>query len=52
LLAAKEREQMAEAGGIEALRDYWLARVALERALGGRLTSETNTNLNSDRSKP
>jgi outer membrane protein, heavy metal efflux system len=52
LLAAKEREQMAEAGGIEALRDYWLARVALERAVGGRLTSETNINLNSDRSKP
>jgi cobalt-zinc-cadmium efflux system outer membrane protein len=52
LLAAKEREQMAEQSGIEALRDYWTARVALERAVGGRLTSETNSNFNSDRSKP
>jgi len=42
LLAAKEREQMAEQGGIEALRDYWIARVALERAVGGRLTNETS----------
>jgi cobalt-zinc-cadmium efflux system outer membrane protein len=50
LLAAKEREQMAEQGGIESLRDYWIARVALERAVGGRLTNETNTN--SERSKP
>ncbi len=52
LLLAKEREQIAEQGGIEALRDYWTARVALERAVGGRLTDETNTNLNSERSKP
>jgi cobalt-zinc-cadmium efflux system outer membrane protein len=37
LLAAKEREQQAERAAIAALRDYWLARVALERALGGRL---------------
>jgi cobalt-zinc-cadmium efflux system outer membrane protein len=43
LLAAKEREQMAEQGGIAALRDYWLARVELERAVGGRLTNETNS---------
>jgi cobalt-zinc-cadmium efflux system outer membrane protein len=42
LLAAKEREQMAEQSGIAALRDYWLARVELERAVGGRLTNETN----------
>jgi len=40
LLAAKESEQMAEQGGIEALRDYWLARVELERAVGGRLAVE------------
>ena len=40
LLAAKEREQVAEQGGIEALRDYWTARVALERAVGGRLAVE------------
>jgi cobalt-zinc-cadmium efflux system outer membrane protein len=49
LLAAKEREQMAEQTCIEALRDYWLARVGLEHAVGGRLTDETN---NLERSKP
>jgi cobalt-zinc-cadmium efflux system outer membrane protein len=37
LLAAKEREQNSEQTNVEALRDYWLARVALERAIGGRL---------------
>jgi len=37
LLLAKEREQNAEQSSIEALRDYWLARVELERAVGGRL---------------
>jgi outer membrane protein, heavy metal efflux system len=42
LLAAKEREKMAEQGGIEALRDYWLARVELERAVGGRLSGGTS----------
>ena len=40
LLLAKEREQNAEQGGIEALRNYWLARVELERAVGGRLVVE------------
>jgi cobalt-zinc-cadmium efflux system outer membrane protein len=40
LLAAKEREQMAEETRITALRDYWLARVELERAVGGRLAVE------------
>lgn len=37
LLAAKEREVRAERAAVEALRDYWLARVSLERAVGGRL---------------
>jgi cobalt-zinc-cadmium efflux system outer membrane protein len=37
LLAAKEREVRAERSAVEALRDYWLARVALERAVGGRI---------------
>ena len=41
LLAAKDREQNAEQVNVEALRDYWLARVELERAAGGRLTNET-----------
>ena len=41
LLLAKEEEQRAEQSRVEALRDYWLARVELERAVGGRLTPET-----------
>jgi cobalt-zinc-cadmium efflux system outer membrane protein len=40
LLAAKEREQVAERSYIETLRDYWIARGELERALGGRLSAE------------
>jgi cobalt-zinc-cadmium efflux system outer membrane protein len=40
LLAAKEREQVAERGYIETLRDYWIARGELERAVGGRLNVE------------
>ncbi len=43
LLAAKEREQQAVRAGLEALRDYWLARVELERALGGRLPAASGT---------
>jgi cobalt-zinc-cadmium efflux system outer membrane protein len=37
LLAAKEREQNSEQTNVEALRDYWIARVELERAAGGKL---------------
>ena len=40
LLIAKEREQNSEQANVEALRDYWLAHVKLERALGGRLLSQ------------
>ena len=40
LLLAKEREQQAEQSAIEALRDYWIARAELERAVGGSLTGE------------
>jgi len=43
LLWAREREQEAERSAVEASRDYWLARVSLERALGGRLPGETNS---------
>jgi cobalt-zinc-cadmium efflux system outer membrane protein len=43
LLLSKEREQTAEEDSITALRDYWLARVELERAIGGRLTGKTTT---------
>jgi outer membrane protein, heavy metal efflux system len=42
LLLAREREQQAEQTIIEAARDYWLARVNLERAVGGRLIAGTN----------
>ena len=37
LLIAKEREQNAEQTSVAALRDYWIARVKLERAVGGGL---------------
>ena len=40
LLLAKEREQQAEQSAIEALRDYWIARAELERAVGGSLIGE------------
>ena len=42
LLAAKEREQMSERSHVEALRDYWIARVGLESAVGGRLSGEVS----------
>ena len=45
LLAAKEREQVAERGYVEALRDYWIARAELERAVGGRLADEAAVGL-------
>lgn len=41
LLTAKEREVRAERNAVEALRDYWLARVALERAIGGQIDGAT-----------
>lgn len=37
LLAAKERLLNTEREGIEALRDYWIARAELERVIGGAL---------------
>jgi cobalt-zinc-cadmium efflux system outer membrane protein len=46
LLLAKQNEILAERGYIGALRDYWIARADLERAVGGRLGStsvETNS---------
>ena len=39
LLLARQNELAAERGYIEALRDYWIARADLERAVGGHLTS-------------
>jgi outer membrane protein, heavy metal efflux system len=46
LLLAKQNEISAERGYIDAVRDYWVARADLERAVGGRLTRisiETNS---------
>jgi cobalt-zinc-cadmium efflux system outer membrane protein len=40
LLAAKELQQVTERQAIESLRDYWLARTDLERALGRRLPAD------------
>jgi outer membrane protein, heavy metal efflux system len=37
LLAAKRAEYAAAAARADALRDYWTARAALERATGGDL---------------
>ena len=37
LLEAKQDEIMARRDGIEDLRDYWIVRSELERAVGGRL---------------
>jgi len=37
LLLAKQNEISAERGYIDAVRDYWIARSDLERAIGGRL---------------
>ena len=48
LLLAKQNELAAERGYIDALRDYWIARADLERAVGGSLTtSRTNVETNS-----
>ena len=41
LLLAKEREQQEEQAAIEAVRDYWIARAQLERAVGGNLAGAT-----------
>ena len=43
LLSAKEREALAERESIEALRDYWIARAELERAVGGSLNREASS---------
>ena len=37
LLLAKQNEILARRGYIEALKDYWIAWVNLERATGGKL---------------
>jgi cobalt-zinc-cadmium efflux system outer membrane protein len=41
LLLARQNELAAERGYIDALRDYWIARADLERAVGGSLTNSS-----------
>jgi cobalt-zinc-cadmium efflux system outer membrane protein len=43
LLLARQNQIDAQRQSIEALRDYWLARTALEKAVGGRLVLERHT---------
>ncbi|MGH7281171.1 MAG: TolC family protein [Polyangiaceae bacterium] len=43
LIQAKQSEVRAYSDFIEALRDYWIASAALERATGGSLTSSGHT---------
>jgi cobalt-zinc-cadmium efflux system outer membrane protein len=39
LLLARQNEISAERGYIDAVRDYWIARADLERAVGGKLST-------------
>jgi len=43
LLAAKQAQIEAARAYIETVRDYWIARAELERALGGRLPAGSST---------
>ncbi len=43
LLLARQNELAAERGYIDALRDYWIARADLERAVGGNLTRSSSS---------
>ncbi|MFN2477391.1 MAG: TolC family protein [Chthoniobacterales bacterium] len=43
LLLAKQNELAAERGYVDALRDYWIARADLERAVGGSLTARSTS---------
>lgn len=52
LLLAKQNELAAERGYVEALRDYWIARVDLEQALGGNPDRRPATLLRDSRKPP
>jgi cobalt-zinc-cadmium efflux system outer membrane protein len=43
LLQAKQEEVKAGADSIEALRDYWIARAELEKAVGGPLSGSLSS---------
>jgi len=40
ILLAKQDAVNAQRESVEALRDYWIARADLERAMGGRITDD------------
>lgn len=46
LLLAKQREQEAEQTAIEALRDYWIAKVRLQTAVGGTFVPAQDAAMN------
>jgi cobalt-zinc-cadmium efflux system outer membrane protein len=52
LLSAKEREAVTERESVEALRDYWLTRARLERAVGGGFTPQKESNAEPQKTKP
>jgi cobalt-zinc-cadmium efflux system outer membrane protein len=43
LFTVKAEELHAERGYVEALRDYWIARAELERAIGGSFTTRSSS---------
>src|SRR5205807_9570446 len=51
LLQAKQEEVKTGAESVEALRDYWVARANLEKAVGGSLTGKV-LQFASDRQSP
>jgi cobalt-zinc-cadmium efflux system outer membrane protein len=53
LLATKQEQYAAYQGYLEAVRDYWLARIELMRSVGARLPSETPTDaITGDQARP
>ncbi|EEF57821.1 TolC family protein [Pedosphaera parvula] len=51
LLTAKEQEIQAEREYVEAWRDYWIARVELARAVGGKLNFKNDAPLTNQKEK-
>lgn len=52
LLRSKERELETEREYVEAWRDYWIARVDLEKAVGGRLSSSAEGSVQTEPKPP
>ena len=48
LLLARQGEAEVNRAYVESCRDYWIARVQLERAVGGRLLARTEINPTGD----